>query len=73
MIDMKKKAEDILEDYTYSYSQIDLEILAKFLDQIRIEAIKEFWNTMKSQNTLDRRIISVESGDNLIKEMVGDE
>ena len=42
MIDMKKKAEDILEDYARSYSQVDLETLAKFLDKIKSEAIKEF-------------------------------
>lgn len=47
MIDMKKKAEDILEDYTYSYSQVDLETLAKFLNQIKIEAIKEFSEKVK--------------------------
>lgn len=42
MIDMKKKAEDILEDYSNSYSQVDLETLAKFLCQIEAEAIKEY-------------------------------
>lgn len=37
--------------------------------EIKSEAIKEFWNKLKSQNTMDRRIISVESGDTLVKEM----
>ena len=42
MVDMKKKATDILEDYSNSYSQVDLETLTKFLEQIKSEAIKEF-------------------------------
>ena len=42
MVDMKKKATDILEDYSNSYSQVDLEILTKFLEQIKSEAIKDF-------------------------------
>lgn len=42
MTDMEKKAEDILEDYANSYSRVDLETLAKFLNQIKFEAIKEF-------------------------------
>lgn len=41
MIDMKKKAEDILEDYADAYSQADLERLAKFLGQIQSEAARE--------------------------------
>lgn len=40
--------------------------------KLKHEAIKEFWQRLKSQNTMDRRIISVESGDNLLKEMAGD-
>lgn len=42
MVDMKKKATDILEYYSNYYSQVDLETLTKFLEQIKSEAIKEF-------------------------------
>jgi hypothetical protein len=42
MVDMKKKATEILEDYSNSYSQVDLETLTKFLEQINAEAVKEF-------------------------------
>lgn len=51
-------------------------ILTKTLDDydnligdISAEGIKEFWNELKARNTMDRRIISVESGDNLVKEL----
>lgn len=47
MGDMKKKAIDILEDYSNSYSQVDLETLTKFLEQIKSEAIKEFAERLK--------------------------
>lgn len=33
------------------------------------KAIKEFWDRLKAQNTMDKRIISVKSGNNLLKEM----
>ena len=49
MVDMKKKATDILEDYSNSYSQVDLEILTKFLEQIKSEAIKEFAERLKEK------------------------
>ena len=49
MVDMKKKATDILEDYSNSYSQVDLETLTKFLEQIKSEAIKEFAERLKSR------------------------
>lgn len=47
MVDMKKKATDILEDYSNSYSQVDLETLTRFLEQIKAEAIKEFDDRLK--------------------------
>ena len=76
MIDMKKKATDILEDYSDSYSQVDLETLTKFLEQIKSEAIKEFWDRL-SENAdttqLDAfhsaYLIKDEDAENLIKEM----
>lgn len=70
MIDMKKKAEDILEDYANFYSRADLEALAKFLEQIKTEAIKEFWERLKLKKAaVDSWVVYVESGDNLVKEM----
>lgn len=38
----------------------------------RNRAMEEFWEKLKSQSTMDKRIISVETGDNLLKEMVGE-
>ena len=40
--------------------------------ETRNEAIREFWDILKAQNTMDERIISVKSGDDLVKEMVGE-
>lgn len=75
MRDMKKKAEDILEDYANSYSQVDLESLEKFLNHIRVEAIKEFADRFKKEvahipawgSVAEKKI------DNLVAEMVGDD
>lgn len=49
MIDMKKKATDILEDYSNSYSRVDLEAPTKSLEQIKAEAIKEFTERFESK------------------------
>ena len=76
MIDMEKRAKDILEDYANSYSQVDLETLAKFLEQIEIEAIKGFAQKLKAKFlilfgcaidcwSLDKHI------DDLVKETAG--
>lgn len=46
--------------------------ISKTADQIRAEAVKEFWGKLKQQNTMDARIVSVASGDYLVKEMVGE-
>jgi hypothetical protein len=76
MRDMKKKAEDILEDYANSYSQVDLESLEKFLNQIRVEAIKEFAERLKEKapNITEERFHILQNIiDNLVKEMVGAE
>lgn len=87
MIDMKKKAENILEDYADYYSQVDLETLAKFLDQIKSEAIKEFAHQLKilletkaklyslSDKDCEFAIVqntALKTVDNLVLEMVGD-
>lgn len=42
MIDTKQRAKYILEEYANCYSQVDLEQLAKYLDEIKAEAYKEF-------------------------------
>jgi hypothetical protein len=74
MVDMKKKATDILEDYSNSYSQVDLETLTKFLEQIISEAIKEFMAKAKFfgyyiDYPKEHRVIDEEDLDNLVKEM----
>ena len=51
MVDIKKKAEDILEDYSNYYSRVDLETLVKFLDQIKTEAYREFVDKYKNEVT----------------------
>lgn len=87
MVDMKKKATDILEDYSNSYSQVDLETLTKFLEQIKAEAIKEFAEKFKKTiediryNAIDTPYTRacnaaadwcIEIANSLKKEMVGD-
>lgn len=43
------------------------------LKVIKKTEIKRFWEKLKNRNTtMDKRIISVESGDNLVKEMESD-
>ena len=67
MVNMKKKATDILEDYSNYYSQVDLEKLTKFLEQIKSEAIKEFAHFIidKSKNG----VIYISDIPDLVKEM----
>lgn len=50
----------------------DIALHAKLIKNSKAEAIREFWNRLKAQNTMDERIISVKSGDELIEEMAGD-
>ena len=50
----------------------DIRLHARLIANAKNEAIKEFWNRLKAQNTMDERIISVKSGDDLVKEMVGE-
>ena len=71
MVDMKKKATDILEDYSNSYSQVDLEILTKFLEQIKSEAIKEFAERLKEKFGIADCIVTVNNNDidDLVEEM----
>ena len=42
------------------------------INAIKSEAYKEFWEELKRRNTMDKRIVSVTSGDNLLKELVRD-
>lgn len=65
-----KTLNELLQE-CYSKDEIAFALKCKTEDlkTAKSEAIKEFWNKLKSQNTMDRRIISVESGDTLVKEM----
>ena len=73
MVNMKKKATDILEDYSNYYSQVDLEKLTKFLEQIKSEAIKEFAERLKEKLQwdveFDNKLVFESDIDNLVKEM----
>lgn len=69
---MKKKATDILEDYSNYYSQVDLETLTKFLEQIKSEAIKEFAEELKNCFCVSKEYLDIMNIiDNLVKEMEG--
>jgi uncharacterized protein YutD len=50
-----------------------LEDYDNLIGDISIEACKEFWDKLKKHSTMDKRIVSVASGDVLLKELVGDE
>lgn len=73
MVNMKKKATDILEDYSNYYSQVDLDTLTKFLKQIKSEAIKEFAERLKEKLQwdveFDNKLVFESDIDNLVKEM----
>ena len=56
-----------IERYLFS-----IKLLESNVKTARTEAIKEFWSRLKAQNTMDERIVSVRSGDALVKEMVGE-
>lgn len=85
MIDTKQIAKDIFEEYANYYSQVDLEQLAKILDSIRAEAIKEFSERLKERSfsisiflfdSINNKpcieAVKVNDIDNLEKEMAGD-
>lgn len=74
MSDMKKKAKDILEDYSNFYSQVDLETLAKFLEQIKSEAYREFAELLKATKFTHKNLgelVYVEDIDNTLDELTG--
>ena len=43
--------------------------LLNFYGCLKNEAVIEFWGKLKAQSTLDERIVSVASGDALVKEL----
>ena len=57
------KSKDSFIEYLKEYAK------ERKIEEIENRGIKKFWKRLKSQNTMDRRIISVKSGDNLVKEM----
>ena len=88
MIDTKQRAKYILEEYANCYSQVDLEQLAKYLDEIKSEAYKEF--AEKIEERISVKILKDKSNeyaegfvdaldgvngeiDNLLKELVGED
>ena len=50
----------------------DIRLHARLIANAKNESIRAFWDRLKAQNTMDERIISVKSGDELIEEMAGD-
>ena len=44
---MKYKAEEILEEFASSYSEVDIERLANSLEEIRKETAKEIYDWIK--------------------------
>ena len=73
MIDTKQRARHIFEEYAGCYSEVDIEELAKYLDEIKSEAIKEFAGKIADVfcshdkgDTYVREVVY-----NLVKEMVG--
>ncbi len=77
--DFKQIAHDILEDYSYAYSEADTGNLAEYLQskfyEYRAEAIKGFAERLKEEkylytdNEISEFAVSVEDIDNLVKEM----
>ena len=52
----------------------DFKLSLSDITKIRAEAIKEFWERLKLKKAaVDSWVVYVESGDNLVKEMVGDD
>ncbi|MBR5460660.1 MAG: hypothetical protein IKV53_07290 [Clostridia bacterium] len=67
-VDTQKAEIERLEEENRGFS-ICLDSAVKTALKIKSEAIKEFWNELKSRNTLDYRIVSTITGDNLVKEL----
>ena len=81
MIDTKQMAKHIFEEYADCYSEVDIKNLAKYLDGIKAEAIKEFAERLKEkirdvakmefQNDY-YYLIGEPFIDNIVEEMEGD-
>lgn len=70
MIDTKERAKQILEEYANCYSQVDLEELAKYLAEIKVEAYKEFADKLcEGRVSNDNTVILAKC---LLKELVGE-
>lgn len=48
----------------------DAKLHSKLRKQARAEGMKEFWEELKKRNTMDERIVSVDSGDKLLTELI---
>lgn len=65
-----------LRNYEELYEELKAEnletirLIQRSINSARVEAVKEFWERLKSANTLDERIISAATGDKLVKEMI---
>ena len=75
IIRQKAEIETLEEEVRLAHNVIKRTFLLKAglkndpFAEIRAKERKEFWERLKSQNTMDERIISVQSGDNLLAEM----
>ena len=76
MIDTEQMAKYIFEEYANCYSEVDIKKLAKHLEEIKAEAVKEFAEKLKHSffdNGYESPDIDFDYFvDNLVKEMVGD-
>ena len=66
---MKDIAREILENYTYSYAEVDVERLAKRLEEIRKETAKEIAEMLKAAKGVVK--VHFESYDELIENIYG--
>ena len=74
MIDTKQRAKYILEEYANCYSQVDLEQIAKYLDEIKAKAYKEFAEEIFElfPNDKPNTVISRVTVKHILKEKVGE-
>lgn len=68
LINRQKAEIERLDDAVDAYKR-ECNKLSHLISKARVEAVNEFWAELKSLNTMDERIVSVASGDNLLKEM----
>lgn len=72
---LRDENERLQELYSLAVAKREMETreFTEALKTIEAEAVKLFWNELKKRNTMDERIVSVASGDNLLKELTGAE